>query len=453
MTLQLLYKTKSMIFPVQSMATQTKLVSFLLFFLLSPLASSSSSFSPLFESWCSKYNKTYASEEEKLARFRVFEQNAAFVEAHNSAADKGYSVELNGFADLTANEFRSARLGLAAQSIAQPSGRTVFNGFGAEFKIPDSLDWRDQGAVTKVKDQGSCGACWSFSATGAIEGINKIVTGSLVSVSEQELIDCDRSYNMGCNGGLMDYAYKWVIKNDGIDSESDYPYKAKDGSCNNNKVKNRVVTIDGYTDILPNREDLLLQAVATQPISVGICGSASGFQLYSKGIFTGPCSTSLDHAVLIVGYGSSDDQDYWIVKNSWGSSWGMDGYILMQRNANNSNGLCGINMMPSYPIKTGPNPPPGPGPTKCGIITYCEGGGTCCCRWKLFGVCLSWGCCGLESAVCCEGGKYCCPSSYPVCDVSDKQCLKGNGNMTGVGAIERKGSFVKAGWWNDLLQI
>uniref|UniRef100_A0A0D9WIE7 Granulins domain-containing protein n=1 Tax=Leersia perrieri TaxID=77586 RepID=A0A0D9WIE7_9ORYZ len=290
----------------------------------------------------------------------------------------------------------------------------------------------------------------SFSATGAMEGINKIKTGSLISLSEQELIDCDRSYNSGCGGGLMDYAYKFVVKNGGIDTEQDYPYRETDGTCNKNKLKRRVVTIDGYKDVPANNEDLLLQAVAQQPVSVGICGSARAFQLYSKGIFDGPCPTSLDHAVLIVGYGFEGGKDYWIVKNSWGESWGMKGYMHMRRNAGNSYGICGINQMPSFPTKTSPNPPPspGPGPTKCSLLTYCPEGSTCCCSWRLLGFCLSWSCCELDSAVCCKDNRYCCPHDYPICDTASKRCFKANnGNFSVMEEGSRKQSFSKVPSW------
>ncbi|KAL5999509.1 hypothetical protein ACLOJK_037794 [Asimina triloba] len=137
----------------------------------------------------------------------------------------------------------------------------------------------------------------------------------------------------------MDYAFEWVIQNHGIDTESDYPYLSRDGICYKEKKKHRVVTIDGYVDVPPNNEQQLLQAVAAQPVSVGLCGSERAFQLYSQGIFNGPCSTSLDHAGLLVGYGSQNGVDYWIMKNSWGKSWGMDGYIHMLRSGGNSEGL------------------------------------------------------------------------------------------------------------------
>ncbi|OMO87502.1 Granulin [Corchorus capsularis] len=426
----------------------TFLLSFLLFFDLS----SSSDISQLFEAWCDQYGKTYSAEEEKSYRLKVFEDNYAFVTQHNEMGNSSYSLALNAFADLTHHEFRAARLGLSAAAI--DFSRSTLRGPLLLREIPASLDWREQGAVTQVKDQGSCGmqicACWAFSATGAMEGINQIVTGSLVSLSEQELVDCDRSYNSGCEGGLMDYAYQFVIDNHGIDTEEDYPYQGREKSCNKDKLNTHVVTIDGYTDIPPNNENLLLQAVATQPISVGICGSERAFQLYSKGIFSGPCSTSLDHAVLIVGYDSEDGVDYWIIKNSWGTGWGINGYMHMLRNSGNSQGVCGINMLASYPTKTSPNPPsppPAPGPTKCSLFSYCAAGETCCCARRILGICFSWKCCELESAVCCKDNRHCCPHDYPICDTERNLCLKRAGNSTTVEAHEKKQSSKKFSNW------
>ncbi|KAG9140254.1 hypothetical protein Leryth_014701 [Lithospermum erythrorhizon] len=403
--------------------------------------------SDLFENWLKEHGKTYTSEQEKQYRFNIFEDNYAYVASHNSADNSSYTLSLNGFADLSHQEFKAKYLGFSAGGnslIRMNRGyeENEDNGVGVgDDKVPDSLDWRNEGAVTKVKDQASCGACWSFSATGAIEGINKIVTGSLISLSEQELIDCDKSYNSGCGGGLMDYAYEFIKKNGGIDTEEDYPFQGRDGKCNQAKLNKHVVTIDGYNDVPENKEQELLKAVAKQPVSVGICGSERAFQLYSKGVFTGPCSTSLDHAVLIVGYDSSNGVDYWIIKNSWGTSWGIDGYMYMQRNSGSSNGICGINMLASYPIKTSPNPPPGPSPTKCSVFTSCNAGETCCCTWTIFGVCLSWKCCELESAVCCEDKATCCPHDYPICDTERHRCLKQVGNMTFVRGQENQRLF------------
>lgn len=365
-------------------------------------------------------------------------------------ANSSYILSLNAFADLKPHEFKASRLGLSAAAnglIRMNRGSSVQGSSGLR-SIPSSLDWRKKGAVTNVKDQGSCGACWSFSATGAMEGINQIVTGSLISLSEQELVDCDRSYNSGCGGGLMDYVYQFVVKNEGIDTEEDYPYQTAERLCNKNKLKRHIVTIDGYIDVPEKDEKQLLQAVAAQPVSVGICGSERGFQFYSKGIFTGPCSTYLDHAVLIVGYGSENGVDYWIVKNSWGKQWGMDGYMYMQRNSGNPEGICGINLMASYPTKTSPNPPPSPspGPTKCSLLTSCSEGETCCCSWSLFGVCFSWKCCELNSAVCCKDHRHCCPHDYPVCDTERNMCLKQTGNYTLVKELGKK----RSAWWLEL---
>ncbi|KAK9271068.1 hypothetical protein L1049_026657 [Liquidambar formosana] len=414
--------------------------------------------SGLYNTWCEEHGKTYSSQEEKQYRLRVFEDNLAFVTQHNAAGNNSsYTLSLNGFADLTHHEFKASRLGLSAAAAADTidfDRRRPLLELDDVGEIPSSVDWRKDGAVTHVKDQGSCGACWSFSATGAIEGINKIVTGSLVSLSEQELVDCDRSYNSGCGGGLMDYAYQFIIDNQGIDTEDDYPYQAGERSCQKDKLKRHVVTIDGYTDVSPNNEKRLLQAVAVQPVSVGICGSERAFQLYSKGIFTGPCSTSLDHAVLIVGYGSENGVDYWIVKNSWGTRWGMDGYIHMLRNSANSQGVCGINMLASYPTKTSPNPPPppSPAPTICDLFTSCSEGETCCCTLRFVGVCFSWKCCELDSAVCCKDHRYCCPHDYPVCDTKRKQCLKHTGNVTRVKELEKRGSLAKFGSWSSIFE-
>ncbi|KAK4434558.1 putative cysteine protease RD21B [Sesamum alatum] len=406
----------------------------------------SSSISDLFDSWCKEYGKTYTSDQERQHRLKVFEQNYEYVTQHNAKANSSYSLALNALADLTNHEFKAKYLGLSLSAndlaIRLNSEQVGVDGpdLVKESDLPSSVDWRKKGAVTEVKDQGSCGACWSFSTTGAVEGINKIVTGSLISLSEQELIDCDKSYNDGCGGGLMDYAYQFIIKNKGIDTEADYPYRGREGTCNKDKLKKHVVTIDSYADIPARNEKKLQQAVATQPVSVGICGSEASFQLYSGGIFTGPCSASLDHAVLIVGYDSKDGQDYWIIKNSWGRNWGMDGYMHMQRNTGNGEGLCGINLLASYPIKTSPNPPPSPspGPVKCNLFTYCSNGETCCCARDIFGICLKWKCCGAESAVCCQDRRSCCPHDYPVCDTKRNMCLK-IGNSTVAQPLAQKG--------------
>uniref|UniRef100_M4CMP1 Peptidase C1A papain C-terminal domain-containing protein n=1 Tax=Brassica campestris TaxID=3711 RepID=M4CMP1_BRACM len=174
--------------------------------------------------------------------------------------------------------------------------------------LPESVDWRKEGAVAEVKDQGSC-------AIEAVEGVNKIMMGDLISLYEQELVDCDTPYNEGCSGGLMDYAFKFIINNGGVDTEEDYPYKVVDGRCDQTRKNAKVVTIDSYEDVPANIKESLKKAFSHQPISVAIEAGGRVFQLYDSDIFDGICGTNLDHGVLAVGYGTENGKDYWIVKN------------------------------------------------------------------------------------------------------------------------------------------
>lgn len=184
-----------------------------------------------------------------------------------------------------------------------------------------------------------------------MEGITQISTGKLISLSEQELVDCDTSgEDQGCEGGLMDNAFKFIEQNKGLATEDNYPYSGVDGTCNKKKEAISAAKINGYEDVPANSEADLLKAVTNQPISVAIDASGSAFQFYSSGVFTGECGTELDHGVTAVGYGTANEgSDYWLVKNSWGTEWGEDGYIRMQRNVGAKEGLCGIAMQPSYP--------------------------------------------------------------------------------------------------------
>ncbi|WCJ44754.1 Cysteine protease XCP2 [Euphorbia peplus] len=304
----------------------------------------------LFESWISRFGKAYESIEEKLQRFEVFKDNLFHIDETNKKVHN-YWLGLNGFADLSHDEFKKMYLGLKPDLSRRKDCNSQEFSYKNVDQIPKSVDWRKKGAVTSVKNQGSCGSCWAFSTVAAVEGINQIVTGNLTSLSEQELIDCDTTNNNGCNGGLMDYAFSYIVASGGLHKEQDYPYIMEDGTCEMTKEESDVVTITGYHDVPKNSEDNLLKALANQPLSVAIDASGRDFQFYSGGVFDGHCGTGLDHGVAAVGYGSAKGLDYIIVKNSWGSKWGEKGFIRMKRNTGKPEGICGIYKMASYPIK------------------------------------------------------------------------------------------------------
>ncbi|XP_065848309.1 cysteine proteinase mucunain-like [Euphorbia lathyris] len=399
----------------------------------------------IYEQWMVRHGKTYNALGERERRFQVFKDNLRFIDEHNSE-NNTYRVGLNRFADITNEEYRSMYLGVRSGARKNRLSKST-DRYAPRVgdSLPDFVDWRKEGAVAEVKDQGSCGSCWAFSTIAAVEGVNKIVTGELISLSEQELVDCDNSYNEGCNGGLMDYAFEFIINNGGIDSEEDYPYLARDGRCDTFRKNARVVTIDEYEDVPVNSESALKKAVANQPIAVAIEAGGRDFQFYESGIFTGSCGTALDHGVAAVGYGTENGKDYWLVRNSWGKSWGEGGYLKMERNIKRATGKCGIAMEPSYPIKKGQNPPnPGPSPpspiqppTVCDNYYSCPESNTCCCLFEYGNYCFEWGCCPLEGATCCDDHYSCCPNDYPICNVNQGTCLMSKDNPLGIKALRR----------------
>ena len=264
----------------------------------------------------------------------------------SNSKNHSYTLAMNQFGDLAQDEVRSF-LGY------KPADRVknfVFFSHNQIVNAPDEIDWTKKGVVTPIKNQGTCGTCWAFSATAAVESAYAIKTGRLISVSEQMLNDCSGSYgNDGCQGGLMDNAFKF-IKDHGICSESDYPYIAKDAECKMDKCTAEVM-ITGYRDVPPNQQVSLKAAVARQPVSVAIEASSSDFLFYKSGVFdSDSCGTTVDDGVTIVGYGSLDGKEYWKVRQKWGTEWGMDGYILIARDSNFGPGMCGIAKEPSYPI-------------------------------------------------------------------------------------------------------
>lgn len=347
--------------------------------------------------WMARYGRVYKDAEEEECRFLVFKANVEYIDKANRLAANGerkYRLRANQFADLTNDEFKASHTGFRPRRNNPPSTshdnapRPAFR-YENVTSVPASIDWRTKGAVTPIKDQGQCGAylrryiydtytynhiymicltciilyirirhlslpytgsCWAFSAVAATEGITAISTGKLISLSEQELVDCDTQEDQGCDGGDMDSAFQFIIDNGGLTTESNYPYTAADGTCDTDKESDIAAKISGHEDVPSNSESSLLKAVVNQPVSVSIDASGSDFQFYSSGVFTGSCGTDLDHGVTAIGYGTtSDGTKYWLVKNSWGTSWGDSGYIKMQRDVDASEGLCGIAMDASYP--------------------------------------------------------------------------------------------------------
>ncbi|XP_042506263.1 vignain-like [Macadamia integrifolia] len=310
----------------------------------------------LYERWRSHHTVS-RDHSEKPKRFNVFKENVKFIHEFNKK-DHPYKLKLNKFGDLTNLEFRNLFASSKVKHHSMMRGTSGTGGFMYEKfdKVPASIDWRQKGAVTPIKNQGQCGSCWTFSTVVAVEGINQIKTQNLLSLSEQQLVDCDTGDgNQGCNGGLMDRAFEYIKKVGGITTEESYPYTATNTTCAVSKVNAPLVTIDGHQNV-PPFEISLMKAVANQPVSVAIDASGQAFQFYSEGVFTGPCGTELDHGVAAVGYGTTvDGTNYWIVKNSWGADWGEQGYIRIQRGIPAQGGRCGIAMEASYPIKNSPN--------------------------------------------------------------------------------------------------
>jgi KDEL-tailed cysteine endopeptidase len=314
----------------------------------------------LWQDFQKQYRKAYTAVEEDH-RFKIFVANVDKINAENA---KGYSHELGitAFADMTSEEFNDMYIGGYNPALRSKSLQsTPFPDIKGS--IPDAVDWVKTGAVTPVKNQKSCGSCWAFSTTGATEGAYYVASGKLVSLSEEQLVQCDHNSDSGCKGGLMDNAFEWIKEHGGICTEESYPYSSgngETGSCT--KGCSSAVVVTSHVDVPTEDEEALKKAVSQQPVSVAIEADKLVFQLYRGGVLNNAtCGKKLDHGVLIVGYGTDGGKDYWKVKNSWGPAWGEEGYIRIARGEN----MCGIAQQASYPTgakKAGPSPPAPPSP-------------------------------------------------------------------------------------------
>lgn len=307
-----------------------------------------------FEDWAKQFAIKFRNEHHFADMLVTWENNNEYIEQINSK-NLSYSLGHNQFSGMNREEY-TFYLGLSTDITVGPRV------YGMDFDVsilPSSVNWTKNGGVTPVKNQGQCGSCWSFSTTGALESAYFNKYGTLLSFSEQQLVDCDNFRNggkdHGCKGGLMDNAFSWISKNGGLCVETEYPYVSgtttTEGTCQDTCSKIENSRIVDFVDVPPSSDDAMMNAVSKRAVSIAIEADEKDFQLYKSGIFTGKCGTKLDHGVLLVGYGNELSSDYYLVKNSWGTSWGDAGYIKLGRGKeyNNGDGQCGLLLQASYP--------------------------------------------------------------------------------------------------------
>jgi len=305
----------------------------------------------LFDDFLAKYEKDYANDAAQYEqRLQVFADNLKLIEETN-AADKGFMLDVNEFADATFEEF-SQRLSHPQADCSATTSETLLEMLEGH-KEPKSQDWREKGIVSPVKNQGHCGSCWTFSTTGALEAAYALEFGSILSLSEQQLVDCAQAFdNHGCSGGLPSHAFEYVKYNGGIDLEVMYPYEGKNGTACHYKPEGAAVFVKDVVNITEGDEKMLKDAVGVvKPVSVAF-EVVSDFRFYKNGTYTSSecrkAPSTVNHAVLAVGY---HHDHYWIIKNSWGPEWGMDGYFHMGPIGSN---MCGIATCSSFPLLDDP---------------------------------------------------------------------------------------------------
>jgi hypothetical protein len=344
-----------------------------------------------FARWTQEFDKHYASEEERALAFQNFVHNDEMYIAHN-VKGLSWTLDHNEFSDLTWEQFSRSRLGYVGVVEKKNVDYSLLNATN----VAASLDWVQKGAVTPVKSQGQCGSCWTFSTTGVMEGAYFVAFGQLLSFSEQELTSCSDGGGNGCNGGLPTRALQWLETN-ALCLEKDYPYTSGGGVRGQCHACSGYVETGGVKEVPSGSETALLTALNIGPVAIGIEADKSAFQGYRGGVLNNPaCGQQLDHAVLLVAYGTDSGQDYWKIKNSWGPRWGEDGYIRFIRGSNQ----CGVASDASYPTglhKTtpGPTPPTPPSPTPgchgtCNWNFDCQGAEKCWMDWS------GNGCCGVN---------------------------------------------------------
>jgi cathepsin L len=320
-----------------------------------------------FKAFKQRYSKSYESPEDEKAHFEAFMANFDVVEAHRSK-NASYSLEINAFSDLTPEEFARTHKSYQPLNLSEDEMAVLGVHEYSGNSLPASVDWRSAGAASHIKNQARCGGCWAFSANAAVEGAWYLATNKTqsLSLSEEQLIDCTPESN-GCDGGNPYYAWKYM-KTHGVCTQGSYPFTAAGGKANACQTDCTEAIpkggIKGSTRVVAGSSQALMEAVSKQPVAVAINAENPAFSQYSNGVWSN-CGTQLDHSVLLVGYGMQGSTPYWLIQNSWGTSWGQGGFgkILRQTGTARTVGTCGILQEPQFPVVDGAKALPGMNPT------------------------------------------------------------------------------------------